>query len=191
MKKILCILLLFSTLTLSACCVLQNEDDLLSENPKRFDTVSDMRIFYSANRFRFGGGFLCLDLNGNDGLYLGENNREPTHLFGFGSIDDNKFTDPLFASEYHIYSEKLGTDTDSEDVPYHSITVCFISTVYSDPFGTLKYEFDTLDEDRWGYVVKIYSGEKHVAELYYSTGLNIEQEWLENFLSKHIVRVFL
>lgn len=189
-KNTLCILLTLSTLLLTACYY-NDESASPAANPTNFETLSNMRGFYTVNKFKLGGGFLCLDLEGEDEFYIEGYNREPKHIFKYSSVIDNKYVNPLFASEYSIYSKELGTDTDAnKDVPYHSITVCFISTVYSNPFGILRYEFDISDTEAWDRVVKIYSGEKRIAEMYYSTGLNIEREWIEDFLSKYIVKVF-
>lgn len=190
-KNALCILLILSVLLLSACCYNLEESDLSMDNPKHFETVSDMRGFYTINRFKFGGGFLCLDLEGEDEFYIEGYNRKPKHIFRCSSVADNKYVSPMFSSEYRIYSEKLGTDTETGyDVPYHSITMCFVSTVYSNPFRILRYEFGIPESEPWDHVVRIYSGNERIAEMYYSTGLNIEQEWIEDFLSEYIVKVF-
>lgn len=190
-KKILCILLMVLTIFLSACNSEFAESDIFEDRTKSFESISDMRGFYSANKHKINGGFLCLDLEGENQLHIYGYNQNPIHTFTCTSVENNEYIDPYFVSEYRIYAEELGTDTDIEqDLPYHSITVCFISSVYTNPFGSLKYEFKSVNKGMWNNVVKIYSSNECIAKMYYYTNLNIEQEWIESFLSKYIDKVF-
>ena len=190
-KKIVCLLLLL-ILLLCGCAPDGEGFFPLSNGQKSFESISDMRDFYSDNRFCFDGGFLCLDAYAcNSVTVLNDFATRPIHQFKYQEKANGGHSQAFFISEYFLYSSDLGNVNKDYDTPAYSLSVCFVSSVYKNPFSTLSYEFERLnDSDSFNHLVKIYSGGECVAKMYYFTSIDINYRWIEDFLSDGILKVF-
>lgn len=66
---------------------------------------------------------------------------------------------------------------------YHSITFTFIFK-YSDRIDNLEYKFDTYNgENKYKKAIHIYSGNILIGEVTYNENLDIDSNWIIEFLN--------
>ena len=157
-----------------------------------FNSFSELNDFCSGNKEKLGGAFVCLDLLSakDDGISVQTQYAPPPYAFDYEEEKDDKYINSKLITYYELYIKELGTDTDiNEDVPYHSITLELISTVSQQLEGNITYEFFRYNDSKtmWNYVVRIYSDNRCIAEMYYYIGLDINREWIASFLDEYII----
>lgn len=138
------------------------------------------------------GSFLSLDLSSSEENKIHVQNPfgDPSYCLFYERQANDQYANPILVTEFSIYSEELGSDTDA-DVLFHSFTLKMVSTPQNSFSEKMSYEFFPYEKqgEIWNYVVKIYSGNECVAEMYYYTILDIDREWIVSFLSEYIRRV--
>ena len=159
-----------------------------------FNSFFDLREFFSANKEKLEGEFICLDLSSakDDGIHVQSQYAQSPYIFDYEEEKDGKYINSNLITYYDLYVKELGTDTDiNEDVPYHSITLELVSTASEPSEGKLDYEFFQYNDGKtmWNYIVKIYSDGSCIAEMYYYTGLDIDREWIASFLDEYVIRI--
>ena len=162
--------------------------DLSAYTQKSFKSKYGISNFLNDNQDKIDGICLSLDMSKvlYRRIYAQSSSNQPTYTFGYNGVEDSKYNDYYLKTYYKLYSEELGTDT--EIGSSHSLTVCFVSYGGYDKFGDLSFEFYKYNETEsiWNYLVRILDGEKCIAEMYYSTVLDIDREWIVSFLSESI-----
>lgn len=161
---------------------------------KSFANLTDLNVFCDQHSKMLEGTFLCLDLSyaKEDKIHVQTGLSSDIYAFDYKEEKNNKYYDSKLTTHYSFYSEELGTDTDIYmDVPYHSMTLDFISLPQNSIEEDLQYEFYRYSDEKviWNHLIKIYSGENCIAYVYYYTGLDISREWVVSFLNEYITLV--
>ena len=158
---------------------------------KAFYDSTQLCDFYNENTGKPEGGFLFIDLSiaEENRIYVQNPFGDPLYFLAYEG-ENGTISNPTLITYYTIYSEELGSDTD-EDVLYHSFTLKMVSTPQNSFSKEMIYEFLPYEKqgEMWNYIVKIYSENECVAEMYYYTILDIDREWMISFLSEYIRRV--
>lgn len=155
-----------------------------------FLSASDAKAFYTSNKNDIASNFICInsDFSSISDISI-EYLKQVKYCFDYTNSDGKKDYCTL-TTNIGIYSEELGTDTDvSYDVPYHSITFKLISYNYSEEINDLRFEFYEYSNESniWNYIIEVYNGNDLIGHIYYYTGLEINREWISNFLLENLI----
>ena len=106
----------------------------------------------------------------------------------FDEEEDGEYVNSCVFIEFSLYSNLLGTDTDSTmDVQYHSISFLCNFKNYKE-ISELSFEFYNYENDKYKYnnLIYIYSEDIQIGEIYYYDRLDISHDWIIDFLNENI-----
>ena len=161
------------------------------KNSKSFSNPSELKAYYNDSKDEILSNFICInsEFPSDSGINIEWLNRV-NYSFNFNTNSDEKNNYYKLTTNLGIYSTELGTDTDVlDDVPYHSITFKLISYAYSEEINDVKFEFYKYSNPNyiWNYMIKVYNGKDIIGNIYYFTGLEIDKEWISNFLTNNLI----
>ena len=161
------------------------------KNSKSFSNPSELKAYYNDSKDEILSNFICInsEFPSDSGINIEWLNRV-NYSFNFNTNSDKKNNYYKLTTNLGIYSSELGTDTDVlDDVPYHSITFKLISYAYSEEINDVKFEFYKYSNPNyiWNYMIKVYNGKDIIGNIYYFTGLEIDKEWISNFLTNNLI----
>ncbi len=110
------------------------------------------------------------------------------YSFSYSGVSDGKYLDSHLSILLSYYSSALGNDADSYDDIRHSITYGFEMVGFKSTSKELSFTFERYSNSNSIYnnVIHVYCGGVFAGDIYYFTGLNIEQSYIEQFLRDNL-----
>lgn len=112
------------------------------------------------------------------------------YLFRYDSIEENIYKNPKLEIKLSLYFSELGNSSaEDEDVPYYTMSLDIIIDVVKLESKNLNYEFFTYynEELKYNNIVYIYNDSILIGKILYHTDLDINEDWMVNFLNQHFV----
>lgn len=164
--------------------------DPIQKDKYIFTDCSDLEYFFKSNKEKMTKNLLAIrgESNSEQGIYIvNESMNLSKYTFGYDSEQDNTFINPYVMASFSVYSIELGTDTDiSQDVPFHSFTLEFVSKGCNSEFTDLRFEFADSEDSTWERVVYIYDANDKIAEVYLSFNFEIDDDWFAEYLKENL-----
>ena len=163
---------------------------------KTFGSQDALTLFYKEKKEIINTKFLCINPISipEEKIYIQCENMV-TFIFSYEdewyniSAEDYEpecYLNPCVTISYDLYSEDLGSCITDINGPLISISFFMRFGRISDNDISPIFEFYRCEENNMNYVIRIFNGSECIGEVFYYTDLEINREWIVDYLIKNI-----
>lgn len=172
--------------------IIDNDSSMYTQ--KSFNNQNELLNFCKDNSEKINSAFLCINASSNidEGIYVVLEDYSVSYIFSYDDEWYNIFQDnyepdiynnPLITVSFDIYSEELGSCI-TDDGLYISISFFMRFGRIDNESSTPTFEFFKFNDGKSAMdnLIRVYDGNECVGEIFYYTELDINREWIVNYL---------
>ena len=163
---------------------------------KSFGSQDALMFFLKENKEKINGKFLCINaisipeenihIHREDMVKFMFSYEDEWYNIGAEDYEPEYYLNPCVTIAYDLYSEELGSCITDIYGPLISISFIMKFGKISNEEISPNFEFYKYEEKNMNYVIRIFNESECIGEIFYYTNLEINREWIVDYLTKNI-----